>query len=175
MAKINKEQQTKDEMKILAEFQQNSNRNIDTIAKRCGFSKQKVRRAIKRMEENHIIWGYTAVADNQKLGFEKFILLIKRSTKEIGEETADQLASYRLNKDVLELGMIVETSYFTHGEYDWVLIFMAKDLKHALKLSNLLLSKYTEMVSKFELIQILITLRSQFILNPDYMKLRELL
>jgi DNA-binding Lrp family transcriptional regulator len=172
----NRKQNTSDDdMKVLVELQKHSNKSIDVIAKNCGFSRQKVWRIIKQMEKNHTIWGYTAVADEQKQALQKFVLLMKRSTKPIDHETADQLISYKTRKDVMGLGISVENSYFAHGEYDWILIFTAKDISHAKKFSDLLLSEYQEMVSKANLIQILMTLRSQHILNPNYMKMRELL
>jgi len=57
MAKSSREQRDLDEKKVLAELQKNSNESIETIAKHCGFSRQKVWRTIKQLEENHMIWG----------------------------------------------------------------------------------------------------------------------
>ena len=175
MAKTNRVQIEQDEKKILSELVKNAKENIDTIAKHCGFSKQKARKIIKHMEENHIIWGYTAVSDEQKQGLQKFVLLIKKSMQKIDDETREQLISYRTNKDISELGVTVENSYFTHGEYDWILIFTAEDIVYAKKFSDILLYKYPGMVSKANLIRVLMTLRSQHILNPDYVKLKEFL
>ena len=175
MAKDSKAQMREDQRKVLVELQKNSNANRDTIAKSCGFSPQKICRIIRQMEKNNMLWGYTAVADEQKQGHQKFVLLLKRSTKPIDAETADQLISYRTDKDIVKLGINVENSYYTHGEYDWVLIFTASDMSHAKKFSDMLVNKYPNMVSKVNLMQILITLRSQHILNPEYMKIREYL
>lgn len=52
MAKRSKRQVQEEQMKILAELRKNSNERIDTIAKNCGFSKQKVSKIIKQMEKN---------------------------------------------------------------------------------------------------------------------------
>jgi AraC-like DNA-binding protein len=41
MGKSSKEQLAKDDRKILAELQKNSNESINTIAKHCGFSRQR--------------------------------------------------------------------------------------------------------------------------------------
>ena len=79
MGKSSKEQQAKDERKVLAELQKNSNESIDTIAKHCGFSRQKVWRIIKHLEDNKIIWGYTAVVDEEGTGLKHFVLLVKRN------------------------------------------------------------------------------------------------
>jgi DNA-binding Lrp family transcriptional regulator len=98
MAKSSREQKTKDEMKILTELQSNSNENIDTIAKHCGFSRQKVWRTIKQLEKNRMIWGYTAIVDEQKQNLKKFVLSIKRSNKTLDKSSMDDIVTDRLEK-----------------------------------------------------------------------------
>ena len=56
MPKSSKEQIDLDEKKVVSELQRNSKESIDVIAKRCGFSRQKVWRIIKRLEKNKTIW-----------------------------------------------------------------------------------------------------------------------
>ncbi len=160
---------------VLAELQKNCRKNFGTIANNCSISKQRASRIIKQLEKENTIWGYPAVIDEQKRGLQKFFLLMKRSPKKIDDETAEQLISYRTDKDIADLGVTVENSYYTNGEYDWILIFTAKDLLQARKFSDVLLNKHRGMVSKVNLIQIMMTLRTQSILNPGYMKLREFL
>jgi DNA-binding Lrp family transcriptional regulator len=63
MVKVSREQINKDEKKILAELQKDAQKGIDMLAKRCGFSRQKVWRIVKRLEKNRMIWGYTAIVD----------------------------------------------------------------------------------------------------------------
>ncbi len=68
MSKSSKDQIKQDEKKILSELVKNSKENIDTIAKHCGFSRQKAWRLIKQLEEKKLIWGYIAIFDDQKIG-----------------------------------------------------------------------------------------------------------
>ena len=68
MPKTTRKQIAEDEKKIIRELQKNSKENTDKIAKRCGFSRQKVSRVIKQLEKNKTIWGYHAVVDDNKLG-----------------------------------------------------------------------------------------------------------
>ena len=175
MPKKNQEQIQKDNMRIIEELQKYSKNSIDTVAQQCGFSRQKVWRVIKNLEEKQVIWGYTTVVDEQKQGFQKFILLLKRTIEPIDEETVDSIAFSRLEKDYHEIGITIESSYYIHGEYDWALIFTAKDLKHAKKLSALLLAKYPGIIGKVNLMQILYSQRSHYIVNPNKKKLREFL
>ena len=55
-----------DEIKVIEELQKNSKESIDNIAKKCGFSRQKVWRIIKRLEKNDTIWGYHAVISEDR-------------------------------------------------------------------------------------------------------------
>jgi len=66
MAKSSKEQIYKDDLKVIDELQKNAKEKIETIAKNCGFSRQKTWRIINRLEENKTIWGYAAVVNEGK-------------------------------------------------------------------------------------------------------------
>ncbi|PNX45874.1 MAG: transcriptional regulator, partial [Thermoplasmata archaeon M11B2D] len=81
MAKSSKKQIDQDEKRVIEQLQRNSNESIDKIAKTCGFSRQKVWRIIKRLENNKTIWGYTAIPDKEKQGVHHYIMLIKRSNE----------------------------------------------------------------------------------------------
>lgn len=175
MPKISKEQLDKDEIKIITELQQYSNKSIDIIAEHCGFSRQKVWKTIKKMEEKNLIWGYTTIVDEQQQGLQKFILLLKRSMKLLDTKTVDDIALSRLQKDYDEVGITIESSYYIHGEYDWVLIFTANDLKHAKKLSTLLMKRYPGVIAKVNLMQILHSQREHNIRNPNPTTLRDFL
>ena len=59
-----------DEKSVLEELKKNAHDSINEIANRCGFSRQKVWRIIKNLEEERTIWGYTAIVNNQKKGLE---------------------------------------------------------------------------------------------------------
>jgi DNA-binding Lrp family transcriptional regulator len=169
------EKKDQDEKKIFSELVKNSKENIETIAKHSGFSRQKTWRIIQRLEENHTIWGYTVIIDEQKQGLQKFVLLLKRSMKRLVNETTDQITSYRLVKEYMKLGINVESSYYIDGEYDWELIFTAPDLKTAKKFTDSLLKEYPGIISKINLMQVLMTERSHNIFNPEKMDLKEFL
>jgi Lrp/AsnC family leucine-responsive transcriptional regulator len=175
MAKSSREQINIDEMKILAELQKNSNENIDTIGKHCGFSRQKAWRYIKRLEASGLIWGYTIIIDQQKQGLQKFIMSIKRSGKTLDKKNVNEIAVDKLEKNYSKIGITVETSYYGHGEYDWILIFTARDLRQAKQFADLLLRAYPGIVEKTSLFQILFTPREHSVINPDPTKLKDFL
>ena len=81
MSKNSRKQIDKDEKMVITYLQQNAKESIDIIAKKCGFSRQKVWRIIKRLEKNKTIWGYHAVIDDEKVDRHSYIMLIKRSNE----------------------------------------------------------------------------------------------
>jgi len=87
MAKSSRDQIDKDEKKLLSELVKNSNENIDTIAKHCSFSRQKTWRFIKQLEAKGLIWGYTAIFDEEKIGLTHFVLMLKRTTIKAEKKT----------------------------------------------------------------------------------------
>jgi DNA-binding Lrp family transcriptional regulator len=175
MPKVSKAQIDKDEKIILAELQKNANESIDTIAKRCKFSRQKVWRTIKNLEAKHLIWGYTVIVDEKKNGFIHYTLLIKRSMKKLDEKTIDIIISRKLEEIASEADAVIESSYYVNGEYDWVLTFTAPNLLAAKKFCELVLSLHKEIVDKITLLETLFTIEDHHILNPEKKRLKEFL
>ena len=167
MAQMSKDQDAITEGRILNELRKNAKMSIEMIAKNCGVSKQKVYRIIKHLEETHKIWGYTAIIEDSDQGLQKFILILKRSGQPISRETADTIASNRYEELYANLGISIESSFYVHGEYDWVLIFTAKDLRNAKKFSSLLAEKYPGVIVKMSLMQVLFSNREHYVFNPD--------
>ena len=175
MAKSSRDQMEQDEKKLLSELVKNSNENIDTIAKHCGFSRQKTWRYIKRLEEKGVIWGYTAIFDEEKIGLTHFMVMIKRATKPLEEGAVNRIISRRAEDIAAELGILFESSFYVHGEYDWVFTFTAQDIKQAKKFSDSLIALHPGEIEKITMMQTLMFIRKQYILNPDRKKLKEFL
>lgn len=91
MAKSSKDQIEQDEKKLLYELVKNSHENIDTIAKHCGFSRQKTWRMMKQLAAKKLIWGYTMVFDEEKIDKAHFLLMIKRTHEKMDEKTVDMI------------------------------------------------------------------------------------
>jgi Lrp/AsnC family leucine-responsive transcriptional regulator len=175
MAKSSREQIDEDEKKLLFELVKNSNENIETIAKHCGFSRQKTWRYIKKLEAKGLIWGYTAIFNEQKIGLTHFMLMIKRTSKKLEEKTVETIVSRRLEDLVAEIGITIESSSYVHGEYDWVLTFTAQDIIQAKKFSDSVVALHPNIIEKITIMQTLMFIRKQYVLNPDKKKLKEFL
>lgn len=175
MVKRNDDELTLDEKTILSELRKYSKGSIEQIAKNCGLSKQKIGRIIKKLEEKKIIWGYSTIFDEQKLGVQKFMLLIKRKARSIDEKILENIMFGYLDKKYIEIGVVIESSYYLHGEFDWEIIFTAKDIQQAKKFISILTGYYASLIEKTTLVQVLFPQRRQYISNPHPVKLKELI
>jgi len=175
MAKSSKKQIYEDELKVIAELQKNAKENIDSISNNCGFSRQKTWRIIKRLEEDKTIWGYAAVVNEEKQGLKRYMILIKRTTLPIDEKLADRIITRQLEKSSSEIDIKIESSLFTHGTFDWVICFRAKDMMHAKKFSEIVNKTYWGYIGEDHMLETLFPIRIQGILNPEIQNLKEFL
>jgi len=164
-----------DEKKVLSELVKNANKNIETIAEHCGFSKQKTWRIIKRLETNGFIWGYTAVFNEEKAGLKHFMLMVKRTMKQLDQKTIDKIVSRKLEESATRLGIIIESSAYVHGDYDWILTFTTKDIIHAKKFADILVEFHPGIIEKTTILETLMYIRKHYILNPEKERLIEFL
>jgi len=155
-----------DEKKILAALQKHAKHDMTMIASECGFSRQKAQRIIARLEKDKVIWGYTTVTDEKKQDHLKYLLLIKRSMKKIDKETAEKIAYLQFDEEYISQGIIIENSSFLHGEYDWMILFTTINLREAKKFCSLLTQKYPLIITKTNLMQVLHSAKTHFIMNP---------
>jgi DNA-binding Lrp family transcriptional regulator len=172
MAKTSKKQIDKDMKRTMAELERNSNESLDVMAKRLKFSRQKIWRFVKILEKSKAIWGYTAVIDNERRSLIGYTLMLKRSMKPIDEKTLDAFTSQEM-QDIL--GVTIESLYFVHGEYDWILSFTASDIKMAKRFYETLLTTYPGVFERASLLETLVAVRDHHIANPNVKKLKEFL
>lgn len=173
LPKSSREQIDADEKRILQRLEHNSKESIDKIAKKCGFSRQKVWRIIKRLEKNKTIWGYGAITDDEKQDMTHFTMLVKRSTQPLTKELGDTIIKRQLEEMGKSHGVIVECSYYTHGKYDWIVTFKANDIRIAKKFGEQFSKLYKDYISELELIETLFFIRKHGVLNPNKDELRQ--
>jgi DNA-binding Lrp family transcriptional regulator len=171
MAKSSITQIKQDEKKIVEELLRNANRNINDIAKSCGFSRQKVWRVIKNLEKNKTIWGYVTVINQEKLGKKQYILIMKRSNKPFSKELINNIINRDLTKKLKNIDIELINSYYTNGSYDWVLCFNANNIIEAKSLVEELNKIYEEYVSEVYLLENMFSVICSGVKNPEIEKL----
>lgn len=172
MAKSSRKQIDQDEKRVIEQLQRNSNESIDKIAKTCGFSRQKVWRIIKRLENNKTIWGYTAIPDKEKLGVRHYILLIKRSNEPANDIIGDILDGFKKYAGK-GLGIFVQTACLLQGEYDVMLCFTAKDISVAKRFTEFINKKYSTYIRDIMMLEDIFSVKISGMMNPKVDELKE--
>lgn len=175
MSKNSNDQINEDEKKVLSELAKNAHEKIETLAKQAGFSKQKTWRIIKNLETNGLIWGYTAIFSEEKVGLKHFMVMVKRTMRQLDEKTIDKIVSRKLEDVVKKLGITIESSFYVHGDYDWVLTFTATDIIHAKKFADSLAEFHPGIIEKTTILETMMFIKKQYILNPQKNRLVEFL
>jgi len=173
MAKNSIKQIEEDEKRILQELANNSNKSINEIAKKCGFSRQKVWRVIKNLEKNHTIWGYTTIIDKEKQGLKNYTVLIKRTNLPLEEKMVDKIIERQMEQTAKKIGVTIESSYYIHGDFDWLIYIAAESTKEAKKFCEALNIMYKGTINDIRLLETLFTAKRNGIENPDISKLKE--
>jgi len=155
-----------DEQKILSILQTNGTESIDVIAKKCNFSRQKVWRIIKKLEDEKILWGYSAIYDEERYQLKHFIMMIKRTTNPLDKKITDEILSTRLD-DILPDGLIkMEHIEYTNGFFDGIFSFYAKDLMTAKKFCERFQQRFRHYIASYELLEGIFFIRKQMLRNP---------
>jgi len=169
MQKTNLEKLTDLEICVLKEFQENCRKNLDDIGKKCGCSRYKVTRIIKKLEEKKIIIGYRAVVDPSNLNINYYTILVKRTSKPLTEDIIKNLSIGAFTDILPEIDIkIIDTIYF-NGHYDFIINFFADELTKAKELCNRIMQSYYPYIEKVELLSMVMPFRFNGvrILQPD--------
>lgn len=141
------------EEKILNELKNNCRLNLDEIGKKCGCSRYKVGRFIKKLEENKTIIGYSAIINPNKTNEKHFILLVKRTTLPLDEEILKKLPLFSGSDLVPNIRIYLDDTFYVHGEFDWVVTFTADDISFAKDFCNKILKYYNKFIERLELLE----------------------
>ncbi len=163
-----------DEKKVIEALEKNAKENIETIAKKCGFSRQKVWRIIKTLEEQKVIWGYSVVTDEEVQDLKQFILLVKRSTIPIDPAMKKEMVFGKLDS-LLPAEVKVQHIYLTHGAYSGILTFYAPNLMTAKRLVQMITNSIGLYFDELLLLETLYPIRKSGLKNPHIKELIELL
>ena len=152
--------------KILDVLKTNANESIDVIAKKCGFSRQKIWRIIKKLEKNKTIWGYTAVCDDESYNLKHFTMLTKRTTFPIDQKMLQEILTTRLDDLIPGTFIRIENIQYVHGCFDGIFTFLAEDLVTAKKFYEQFNKRFNKYITAVELLESILIIRKQVIRNP---------
>jgi len=164
---------SRNDEKILNALMVNARQSLIEISEKTGVTRQTVQKTISKLEKDHVIWGYQVVVDEQKKGFSHFLILIKRTIKPLDGKVADKIISRKLEEIAADMGVTIVTSVYSNGYYEWVISFMAIDIRHAKKFTEHVKALYSEYIADIHLLETLFFVKKQGIANPNVKNLKQ--
>ncbi len=174
MPKNNIKQIKEDEKNILDELRKDASMSINEIAKKLGFSRQKVWRTIKNLEKDKTIWGYTAIIDDNKTGRKRYCILLKKAPYQVTEESLNTVINRDLRKIAEKNRVTLDSTYFFQGSYDGQISVTAENIMQVKNFINDMQKKIGEDYFKETDIQeVLVPIQVRGFNNPNLKQLKE--
>lgn len=170
MAKNSVEKILQDKNKLIKELTENARQSTNELSDKLGFSRQKIWRMIKDIEESGDIWGYSAVVENYGDNYNIYFALIKQNIpylSNIGEIIKNVKADNSGKIGVKLIGL-----FYTNGPYDGICMFAAKELKDAKKYLGYITKQYKDFVISIDLVENVFPLVKCGIVNPKIDELK---
>jgi len=143
------------------------------IANALDTYRQRVYREKTRLENKHIIWGYTAVLNESKLNQVTYLVFLK--TKPMSMDLAELITTDLLKEKSSEQQVRLLDLLYVNGEYDWVLKFAAPDYTTARKYyEGLRLTYETYLLEKPVIVDVSFSLVKEGVKNPEAKQLLDL-
>lgn len=148
-------------------------RSTREIAKELKCHRQRVWRKKKELEEEKVIWGYTAVIDDTKLKYGLYQLMIK--CKPMTQKLVETLIKRIVGGESKKQNVIVKDMLYVNGEYDFILCFSAPDHTTARRYYNAVRIAYQKyLLEKPVMVNVDFPLIREGKINPELKKLYEL-
>ncbi len=158
---------------LISHLLQDGRASMSDLSEVSGYHRQTAWRNVKALEED-VIWGYTAVVDENKLGWTNYMVLAK-----INELSKDDLPTLREFKARLDQGhnMFLKSIHATDDDlHHWI---VEVSVRSPLTLNNAivrLMAEFPSLVTEKPIvIQQVCTLRQSGKDNPDTEQLKALL
>ena len=149
--------------------------NLYVIAKRCGCSRYKVSRVMRKLEVDNTIIGYSAIVNPNKENLRHFIILIKRSNLLVSKKILKSLPVNKLSDLIPGVNINLKDTQFVHGTFDWITSFTSEDAFNAKEYCNKILKMYNKFVEKVELLEVVTQVRINGYRVPQSEQIKEIL
>lgn len=171
MAGKNREKRKKiDDSAILEWLLEDPTRSLNLMAKNLNAYRQTLWRRKKKLEDENVIWGYTAVIDDGKIGNVIYLLMMKM--KPMTRGLADIIYKSVKKDEMRKINVRLIDAFHVNGEYDWVLRFSAPDHTTARKYYDAIRVVYEEyLIEKPVLVDVNFILKAEGMKNPEMEKI----
>ncbi len=167
MPKVSKEQVLQDETKVINILRTHAKESIDTIAKRCRFSPQKVSRIIAKLEREKRIWGYSVIVEDEYFELRHYYFLCKRTRTLLPQNLIDEVLNTRIDDLVPRSNIIIENIEYVNGPCDGVFSFWAKDVTTAKRFVEQMNVHFHQYITDCSLLESVYSVRRQGHRNPN--------
>lgn len=99
--------------------------SVSKLAEKLGIHRRTVNIKKKELENDHVIWGYTTIVDEQKIDRVIYLALFK--LKPITRSLPDLIIKKLTERKDRENGIRLINIFYTHGAYGCILMFSAPD------------------------------------------------
>ena len=157
---------------VLKHLLEDPTRSIKELAKCMNSYRQKVWRKKKKLEDDHVIWGYTAVVDETKFDHQMYVLLFKG--KPIDKDFADLFTRRIVKNEFCKQDVRLINVLYVNGEYDFIVMFSAQDNARARRYYDCLRDVYADyLLEKPVMIDVCFTAIREGKTNPEIKKMYE--
>lgn len=171
MAKNSAEKIKQDKNKLIKELTKNARQSTNELSDKLDFSRQKIWRMIKEIEENGDIWGYSAVVENYGENQNIYFALIKQNIPYLSN--IDEVIKNVKADNSEKIGIKLIGLFYTNGPYDGICMFAAKDIRDAKKYLGYITKQYKDYIIQIELIESVFPLIKCGIINPNIDELKK--
>lgn len=142
--------------------------SFKSISNEVNLTCQTVSKLFETLEDSNMILGYCTVINGREFGYHTYALLVKTKSSFSGKfDIYEKFHKNRLNnKDIMDDLFIMYSGYF-HGEYDWIVLFYARDLISARKGINKLIDGFQDHIEDMKIEEELVPVTIAGFGNPN--------
>ncbi len=171
MSKSSNNQIKEDKEKVIQQLIMDARKSSHEIAKKLGFSRQKIWKIIKELEKENTIWGYSAVIGEKAGERITYFALIKNKIPPF--DYIDTIIKRIREKSVGKIDVIIKGTYYLNGVYDWITAFTAKNITEAKIFCAYMQKEYGEYIERVDLLESVFPLIKCGKVNPELEQLRK--
>jgi len=155
--------------KIIDAMMEGARKSAIELSEKTGLTRQTVNKATRRLEEDHVFWGYYPVVNMKALGKKVFIMFLRSKPNLTLEKVLEGISETQ--KSIKEQKSLIPIySGFFHGYFDWIIIFSADNIVQANKVVRNWRRKYGDTIEDIQLQEELMSFRCGGFINPDFKK-----
>jgi len=127
---------------------------------------------LKKLEDDNTVWGYSAVINENKIGWKLYIALIKVGPQTL--EAVNKVIQRHMNPNAIGRENIrIVDSFYLNGAFDWIVVFAAPSIIDAKKYCGYLDIIYADFIEEVELLEVIFPVARCGKINPEIYNLRE--